>query len=151
MTKDKLQLDKAITGRPSKYSEELADEICLRLSFGEGLVKICKLDHMPARSTVMLWLLKMPGFSDKYALAREAQADYLLEELIDIADDKENDTYEDAKGNIRVDHENVNRSRLRVDTRKWVISKLAPKKYGDRVDLATTDHNWTVNGIPIKT
>jgi hypothetical protein len=151
MIKDKLKLEKNDLGRPSDYSFELSEEICLRLSYGEGLVKICKDPLMPHRSTVIRWIAKHPDFCDRYALAREAQADYLLEELIDIADDKENDTYEDAKGNIRVDHENVNRSRLRVDTRKWVISKLAPKKYGDRVDLATTDHNWTVNGIPIKT
>jgi len=83
----------------------------------------------------MRWLLNNKEFQDKYAQAREAQADYLLEELLDIADDKSGDTYEDAKGNIKVDHENINRSRLRVDTRKWVIAKLAPKKYGDRVAL----------------
>jgi len=122
-------------GRPSDYSEELVEEICLRISFGEGLVKICKDEHIPSRSTVMRWLLNNKEFQDKYAQAREAQADYLLEELLDIADDKSGDTYEDAKGNIKVDHENINRSRLRVDTRKWVIAKLAPKKYGDRVAL----------------
>jgi hypothetical protein len=122
-------------GRPSDYSEELVEEICLRISFGEGLVKICKDEHIPSRSTVMRWLLNNKEFQDKYAQAREAQADYLLEELLDIADDKSGDTYEDAKGNIKVDHENINRSRLRVDTRKWVIAKLAPKKYGDKVAL----------------
>jgi len=122
-------------GRPSDYSEELVEEICLRISFGEGLVKICKDEHIPSRSTVMRWLLNNKEFQDKYAQAREAQADYLLEELLDIADDKSGDTYEDAKGNIKIDHENINRSRLRVDTRKWVIAKLAPKKYGDKVAL----------------
>lgn len=124
-------------GRPSDYCEEVIEEICLRLSFGEGLVKICKDDHLPARQTVISWLFKHKEFADRYAQAREAQADYLLEELLDIADNTEGDTYTDAKGNIRVDHENINRSRLRVDTRKWIIAKLAPKKYGDKAELDT--------------
>lgn len=132
-------IEKKDKGRPSDYSEELAEEICLRLSYGEGLVKICKDEGMPHRSTVLRWIAKNKDFCDRYALAREAQADYLLEELLDIADDTSADTYEDKNGVIRTDHENVNRSRLKVDTRKWIIAKLAPKKYGDRIqDIAGT-------------
>jgi len=139
-------------GRPSSYSEELADEICLRLSYGEGLVKICKDEHIPARSTVILWLLKNKTFSDKYAQAREAQADFLLEELLDIADATEGDMLLDKDGNPtgKVNHENINRSRLRVDTRKWVITKLAPKKYGDRVEEVAKEE-LTIHNVPTKT
>ena len=137
-------------GRPSDYCEEVIEEICLRLSFGEGLVKICKDDHLPARQTVISWLFKHKEFADRYAQAREAQADYLLEELLDIADNTEGDTYTDAKGNVRVDHENINRSRLRVDTRKWVITKLAPKKYGDRVEEVAKEE-LTIHNVPTKT
>jgi hypothetical protein len=57
------------------------------------------------------------------------------EEIIEIADDAASDKFTDANGNERVDNEHINRSRLRVDTRKWLMSKLAPKKYGDKVDL----------------
>jgi hypothetical protein len=138
-------------GRPSDFSQELADEICYRIANGEGLVKICKDEHIPARSTVMRWIFKIPEFQDKYTLAREQQADFYFEEILEIADGSEKDSYIDEKGNQRVDHENINRSRLRVDTRKWVIARLAPKKYGDRVEFDAEDKNWTVNGIPVKT
>ena len=143
-------MEKNKVGRPTQYCEEVIQEICLRLSFGEGLVKICKDDHLPARQTVISWLFKHKEFADRYAQAREAQADFLLEELLDIADNTEGDTYTDAKGNVRVDHENINRSRLRVDTRKWVITKLAPKKYGDRVEEVAKEE-LTIHNVPTKT
>ena len=72
-----------------------------------------------------------------YARAREYRCDIMAEDIIDIADDGTNDYYEDENGNIKTDHENINRSRLRVDARKWVLSKIAPKKYGDKIDLTT--------------
>ena len=140
-------------GRPTDYSLELAELICERVAGGEGLVKICKCDDMPARSTVMRWIFKYKEFSDRYTLAREHQADFLFEEILDISDGDEGDHLLDANGNPtgRANHENINRSRLRVDTRKWVIARLAPKKYGDKVDFDPENNNWTVNGIPVKT
>lgn len=140
-------------GRPTDYSPEIAELICERIAGGEGLVKICKGDDMPARSTVMRWLFKNKEFSDRYALAREAQADFFFEEILEISDGAEGDALLDADGNPtgKVNHENINRSRLRVDTRKWVIARLAPKKYGDRVEFDGENNNWTVNGIPVKT
>ena len=139
-------------GRPSDYCEEVIEEICLRLSFGEGLVKICRDEHMPHRATVIKWLLKHKEFNDKYAQAREAQADFLLEELLDIADSAEGDMLldKDGKPTGKVNHENINRSRLRVDTRKWVITKLAPKKYGDRVEEIAKEE-LTIHKVPTKT
>jgi hypothetical protein len=140
-------------GRPSDYSEEFADLICSKIANGQGLVKICKEEGMPARSTVMLWLFKNKSFSDKYAQARESQADYYFEEMLEIADTTDGDMLLDKDGNPtgKVNHENINRSRLRVDTRKWIVARLAPKKYGDRVEFDAEDNNWTVNGIPVKT
>jgi len=132
-------------GRPSDYSDEIAEIICNRIAEGESLVKICKDESMPGRSTALRWLSIHPKFRDRYALAREAQADYLLEQLLDIADDTEDDTYEDKDGRVRTNHEVVNRSRLRIDTRKWIIAKLAPKKYGDVKDTEaqqTIIRNW---------
>jgi len=142
---------KADKGRPTDYSDNKADEICELIAEGNSLVKICKREDMPGRSTAMRWLLNHPYFRDRYALARELQADYLFEELLDIADDTFNDAIEDKNGNVRTNWEVVNRSRLRIDTRKWIISKLAPKKYGDRADEVKEENNWTVNGIPTKT
>ena len=141
------------TGRPSDYSEDFADLICSKIANGQGLVKICKEEGMPARSTVMLWLFKNKEFSDKYTQARESQADYYFEEMLEIADGDEGDMLLDKDGNPtgKVNHENINRSRLRVDTRKWIVARLAPKKYGDKIDFDPQDNNWTVNGIPVKT
>ena len=73
-------------------------------------------------------------FRDQYARAREEQADKLFREIIEIADDKSGDCITTSDGKRIVDHENIQRSRLRVDARKWAAARLAPRKYGDRVE-----------------
>lgn len=118
-------------GRPTDYSLELAAEICARLVNGDSLRKICIADDMPCIATIYVWFSKHSEFVEQYARAREDQADTLADEIIDIADDKTGDTIVDKDGNERADTEWINRSRLRVDARKWVASKLKPKKYGD--------------------
>lgn len=124
-------------GRPSTYSPEVADSICRQLMEGVSLKYICSADDMPAMSTVFLWIQKHAEFSDKYTRAREIQAEVMADELNDIADDGSNDWMDRELKNgetIRVpDHEHINRSRLRVDTRKWIAARLLPKKYGDKV------------------
>jgi len=121
-------------GRPSKYTEELADEICLLISTtSQGLNTICKGDDMPSTVTVYAWLKNNKEFLNKYARAREEQADLLADEIIEIADNQQDDIIEG-----KVNHENINRSRLRVDARKWKASKLAPKKYGEKIQQEIT-------------
>ena len=90
---------------------------------------------MPARSTVIGWLFDgdHEEFMDQYARAREVQAEVLADELADIADDGSNDFTTDKNGKAVVDHEHIQRSRLRIDTRKWVAAKLLPKRYGDKL------------------
>jgi hypothetical protein len=88
---------------------------------------------MPARSTVYLWLATHNDFSDQYARAMEARTDAMAEEIIEIADDGRNDTYADDDGHEMTNHDVIARSRLRVDAHKWLMPKMAPKKYGDRV------------------
>lgn len=107
-------------GRPSIYTNELADEICERIASGESLRRICSDEHMPVERTVYLWLNESSEFFHKYTRARERQADCYLDEMIEIADNTQ-----DAGSNVRVQV-----ARLRIDTRKIVIEKLAPKKYG---------------------
>jgi hypothetical protein len=128
-------------GRPTLYNEALALEICTRLADGESLRKICNDEHMPHRHTVLNWAMdtKHPFF-DQYARARDIQADTYADEIVDIADDGTLDwvemhTRQGAK--IVGDHEHIQRSRLRVDSRKWIASKLKPKRYGDKI---TTEH-----------
>ena len=123
-------------GRPSDYSTEITTAICERLTQGESLRAICSDDAMPAKSTVMRWLGDHKDFQDQYARAREAQADYWAEEIIEISDDDKQDAITDAEsGNTKINSEFVARSRLRVDTRKWLMARMAPKKYGDKLDV----------------
>jgi hypothetical protein len=130
-------------GRPAKYGAETRAEICKRIASGESLTAICKDEHMPAKHHVLDWLFDEPEFSTQYARAREAQAEHYLDEIIEISDDSMLDTEMGEDGIERTNHEVVARARLRVDTRKWAMSKLAPKKYGDRIEnrLADADGN----------
>ena len=122
-------------GRSTIYSDKLAATICMRLAEGESLRKICADDAMPGKSTVLGWLLdgEHDGFLDQYTHAREAQADYFADEILEIADDSSGDTFTTQDGKEIVNHDHITRSRLRVDTRKWLMARIAPKVYGDRL------------------
>ncbi len=120
-------------GRPSDYTEDISIEICSRISDGESLRRICLDENMPNKATVFRWLHKNKAFSDQYARAKEEQADTLADDILDIADNNANDTYIDENGKVKIDSEVVARSRLKVDARKWIASKLKPKVYGDRI------------------
>lgn len=125
-------------GRPSEFTQEIADAICERIAEGESLRTICRDDEMPNRSTVFRWLAARPEFSDQYARAREAQAEALFEDMLEIADDASGDTKivgRDGEEREVCDTEFVQRSKLRIDTRKWMAGKLAPKKYGEKLEL----------------
>ncbi len=113
-------------GRPSSFTPELADTICERLIEGESLKSICRDPKMPSASMVFRWLRQHETFRDQYAIAKDDQADALADEILEIADDGQED---------------VNRSRLRVDARKWVAARLKPKKYGDRQTIAGDAEN----------
>lgn len=126
--------------RPSTYTTETADAICEHIAHGKSLVSFCKLEGSPGYSTVMRWLAENDEFRENYAHARGAQADYLAEEIILIADDGQNDTYKTDQGD-KVDQDVIARSRLRVDARKWYAARMAPKKYGDKVQTELTGPN----------
>jgi hypothetical protein len=111
-------------GRPSEFTQAVADEICERLIEGASLRSICGDENMPHRSTVLRWLEADEAFAAKYARARELQADALFEDMQDVAD----------AGNP----DDVQRAKLRVATMQWRASKLAPKKYGERQEVAHT-------------
>jgi hypothetical protein len=129
-------------GRPSDYTQEIADRICEKIADGLSLRSICLDEEMPNKATVFRWLAAKKEFSDQYARAREAQADTLADEMLDIADDGDNDWMERKVGGASVgwqeNGEAIGRSRLRLDTRKWIASKLKPKKYGEKVDMQHT-------------
>lgn len=126
-------------GRPTKYTKAIADEICNRMHHGETLNKICRDEHMPGRRTVIDWRFQdIDGFSATYARAREALLDYWEDETVDVADDGTNDYYrkttKDGEEVLAFNKENVERSKLRVDTRKWMLSKLNQKRFGDKIE-----------------
>jgi len=109
------------TGRPTKYTDELAARICEEIALGSSLRSICKSEDMPGMSTVFTWLKEHIDFQEQYARAKEVQAD----------------TYEDMMIDTARTEEDVQRARLIVDTMKWTASKLKPKKYGEKIDMTT--------------
>lgn len=121
-------------GRPTKYNSEIAALVCERVATTtSGLIRMCaENDDMPVPSTVYLWRLKHPEFSDMYAQAKLKQADLLAEECLQISDDISSDTLISAEGNEVGNSTAVARARLQIDTRKWLAAKLLPKQYGDR-------------------
>jgi hypothetical protein len=136
--------------RPTLFSDELAATILERIADGESLRAICTDDAMPARSSVFKWLSENKTFSDQYARARDEQADALFDEILEIADDGRNDWMErkdkdDQSIGWRENGESMRRSQLRVDARKWMASKLQPKKYGDKIDL---NHSGSIDTLP---
>lgn len=131
-----------MTGRPSDFTDEIAIAICEELAAGKSLREICKAEGMPDRSTVFRWLAKYDSFRDQYARAREVQAELYADEIVDISDDGTNDWMQRQNGDnppiLVPNHEHISRSKLRVDSRKWLLSKLLPKKYGDKVTQEVT-------------
>lgn len=131
-------------GRPSDYSLEIAEEICARIAGGQSTVEVCRSEDMPDKSTVYRWLEKHSEFRDMYARAKEFDDECEFEEMKEIADDGSNDWMErlgeddKPKGWI-LNGEHVQRSKLRVDVRKWRLSKKNPKKYGDKQQIEQTN------------
>lgn len=127
-------------GNPSTYAQDLADEICQRLSEGEPLTWICRDEHMPARRTVSDWRRAHPEFDVAFLSAREEGYDVIAQDCVEIADDGSRDYKEEMDGHggtrVVVDHDHIQRSKLRVDTRLKLLAKWDPRRYGDRHVLA---------------
>ena len=109
---------------------------------GQTLREVCREEGMPPESTVRRWAVDdVEGFSARYARAKELLHDHWADQIVEIADDSTSDWAIDERGNNRVDNEAIQRSRLRVDTRKWLLSKLQPGKYGERQTHEVTGKN----------
>ncbi len=136
----------APVGRPSDYGPAVATEVCRRLANGQSLREIARDSDMPSMTTVFNWIGVHPEFLEQYTRAKAAMAEHFAEDLLDIADDGNNDWME-RKGEDgqslgwRENGEALQRSKLRVDTRKWLLSKLLPKKYGERIQHANDPDN----------
>lgn len=132
-------------GRPTDYTEELAAHICTELAAGRSLRDVCNDDDMPAESTVRAWAVEdRNGFSAQYTKAREIGYQSMADELLEIADDGRNDWMErrgEEDAGWQANGEHIQRSRLRVDTRKWMLSKVLPKVYGEKVTVGGDPEN----------
>ncbi len=137
-------------GRPTKYTKELADTICERLAMGESMRTIAKDEAMPALSSMFKWLRENKEFSEQYARAKQESADAMAEDILDIADNGSNDYMEREDGTTTYNGDSVQRSRLRVDTRKWLMAKMKPKRYGDKIDMTSGGEKIETNTIIFK-
>lgn len=129
-------------GRPTKYSDKLADRICRKIAEGYSVRSICKEKDMVSMQTLFRWLRENDKFREQYVRACEERSYAQAEEIIDIADNATNDYMEKLEGDGYIfNSENVQRSRLRIDTRKWLMSKMNPKVYGDKLDMTTNGND----------
>mgnify|MGYP001101409216 CR=1 FL=1 len=120
MTNDDKPVNKG--GRPTIINDRLIDELCLRLSQGVSMRTVCLDDDMPNMSTIWRWLRQNDDFARRYTAAKQESADAMIEDMLAISDQDD-------------EEESTNRSRLRVDTRKWIAAKLRPEKYSEKLDL----------------
>lgn len=127
-------------GRPSSYTQAIGAEICEHLVTGKSLASWCAIAGHASYSSVCRWLQSNEEFRENYTRARDAQADFLAEEILEISDAAEHDTVNTPEG-PRPNTEWISRSRLRIDARKWYAGKLRPKVYGDRIQQ---DHSGEV-------
>ncbi len=125
--------------RPSKYTKELSNRICVGIMGGTGLRQICEAEGISV-PTVFNWLRAYPEFFKHYAQAREVQAEVLADEIISISDETPTCQIPTKSGDVftSIDKAGVERNRWRVDARKWAASKLLPKKFGDKVQTEVT-------------
>jgi hypothetical protein len=151
----KTKIDKyPKVGRPTKYTPEMVELICQRVATHDcGLRKLTDMyDDMPDKVNINIWRRKYPEFRSRYAQAKCEQIEFLTEDMLDIADDGSNDWMEHYDKNSecigwRVNGEHIQRSRVRIDTRKWLASKLAPKIYGDAI---TQENNNSIHDDVVK-
>lgn len=132
----------------SKYTPRLANLVCKRIMQGMSLKDACNDPRMPSWQTVTGWLANpnLPEFREQYYFARRVQAELLVDEIIGIADDASDDwkPVYNKDGELidwKPDNEAIQRSRVRIDTRKWFAAKMVPRMYGDKVE-----HSLDVTG-----
>lgn len=125
-------------GRPSTYSPEVVDAICERLSAGEPLAAICRDEGMPAARTVRDWEAQRPDVAAAIARAREEGEDVMAADCLAIADDGRRDYTVDDEGHKTVDHDHIQRSKLRIETRLKLLAKFNPKRWADKTQTEVT-------------
>jgi hypothetical protein len=135
-----------------KQIETIFELICERIEVGQSVNLILKDSDMPSSRTFWKWLDEDEEKVKKYARAKDVYSDKMFEDLVLIADGTSTDVYQDEKGEDQINHDIIQRDRLRIDARKWTLSKLNPKKYGDnqKEPGATVNYNVNVDKDEIK-
>ncbi len=128
-------------GYTQEEKQRIFDEILAKVSSGLSLRKSIEEAGTISRETFFCWIAKDSKMADQYARAAEVRADAIFEDMLDIADDGTNDWVEKSdkfgQSYYELNGEHVQRSKLRIDARKWALSKMMPKKYGDKLDVTT--------------
>lgn len=118
-----------------KQRNRIINEICDRISKGESLRSVLRSENMPSLSNFFTWIDSNKDFQNQYARATELRAETIFEDILNISDSTDNDIIELPDGSEVTNHHVINRDRLRVDSRKWMLAKMMPKKYGDAVKV----------------
>lgn len=134
----KDNMTKTALGRPPEYTDEIFDTICERLADGKSLKRICEDEDMPSKATFYNWINNNKELLDKYARAKDDASDALADDIQDIGDRVLTGKYE------------PNAARVAIDAKKWIASKLKPKKYGDKIDMTSNGETLVqfVNSVP---
>ena len=119
-----------------EFDPVLADEILERLADGDSLASICCVEEMLDERSVRRWARNHGDFGAKYAVARRLGYEKRADEMLEIADDASADWIDTEDGRRVLNGAHVNRARLMIDTRKWLLSKMLPKVYGDHLTVA---------------
>jgi hypothetical protein len=120
-------------GRPSEFSQEIMAEICERMAEGKSLRQICEDAEMPNRRTIMRWVKNDDAAKKLYDAAQVDRMHWYADEIVNIAYDTSKDTITGNAGQPLCNHEWIARSRLKVDSLKFLMAKLAPRTYGDKL------------------
>lgn len=135
------------------YSEnqktEIINTICDRISKGESLRSVLRSENMPSLSNFFAWIDNNKDFQNQYARATELRAETIFEDILNISDSTDNDIIELPDGSKVTNHHAINRDRLRVDSRKWMLAKMMPKKYGEKLDIDHTTKGNEINQTPV--
>lgn len=131
-----MRMGKGMRPGSIEYDPVVGNEILERLADGDSLASICRGEGMPDERSVRRWARNHGDFGDQYAVARRLGYEKRADELLEIADDSSADWIETENGHRVIDNVHVNRARLMIDTRKWLLSKMLPKVYGDHLTVA---------------
>ena len=133
-----------------KDKDKIFNYVCSEIEKGKALRNVLKDENMPSTSTFYQWLDNDEVKAKQYARATEVRADIIFDDILTIADENTNDTSINENGIEVVNNDVIQRSRLRIDARKWVLSKLNPKKFGDKTDITTNGKEVNITPQEVK-